>query len=122
MRAAVVAAALLALLACRSAPAPIGKTETVPSAAVAPSCATDADCVASPWNRPVETEADCYCLTCPAPMSVSESDRNEAAWKSNCEGLWLEKSDCRPPACARPPGKPGCQGGVCGWVPSPAAL
>jgi hypothetical protein len=76
-------------------------------------CTTDADCTLSLYSAPVSSAADCYCPTCPLPMTAAAASIYSAGWQSYCaetHGFDV----CPPPPCAAPP-PVACVAGTCGY-------
>ena len=79
---------------------------------VARQCTVDADCTASRYHHPVETQADCHCLLCPAPIGVRQAAENRTNWQRMCPPVTV---GCPLPPCAAPP-PVGCVQNECQYV------
>jgi hypothetical protein len=78
-------------------------------------CSSAGDCGLSSYPFKVNSAADCYCPTCPTPLSNFASDENRASWDRFCTGV-VQVCPLRP--CAAPPAV-GCVAGQCGFDPQP---
>jgi hypothetical protein len=106
-----------------AAPAPVEAEDTpavetaeeAPAAPVVPPelvCATDVDCTATPFARPVASRGGCYCPTCPQPLAVDAAATHEEAWQTLCGAAWEASARCEAPMCPRPP-PVVCREGAC---------
>jgi hypothetical protein len=76
-------------------------------------CKVDADCTTSVYIAPVGGPEDCYCQTCPVPVSVNEATSNEKQWREYCEDVRLI---CPLFLCTMP--RPvGCVNNTCQYLP-----
>ena len=78
-------------------------------------CSSDAECVATPFARAVESAGACYCPGCPAPLSTAAAATNEAAWQAQCGAAWADRRACEAPMCRRPP-PVVCRDGACAFA------
>lgn len=84
-------------------------TPTAP-AAVSLDCASDADCTVGAYARPVASESDCYCPSCPTTVMNTDSDEAlRASWSASCSSVSIR---CPRVACAVPPAV-ACVWGQC---------
>ncbi len=75
-------------------------------------CKIDDDCTVSVYTAPVKGPEDCYCQTCPVPISVKEAMINEKQWKAYCEDVRLT---CPQYLCVMP--RPvGCVNNRCEYL------
>jgi hypothetical protein len=76
-------------------------------------CKVDNDCTASVYIAPVDGPEDCYCQTCPVPISVNEAMSNEKQWREYCQDVRLI---CPLYPCVMP--RPvGCVNNKCEYMP-----
>ncbi len=76
-------------------------------------CKVDKDCTTSVYAAPVNGPEDCYCQTCPVPISVNEAMSNEKQWRQYCEDV---RPICPLYPCVMP--RPvGCVNNKCAYLP-----
>ncbi|MCA9518366.1 MAG: hypothetical protein KC635_25705, partial [Myxococcales bacterium] len=66
-------------------------------------CDENGDCGWCVYDKPVETQSDCYCRACPtAALATDVCSDYAAQWAANCPDGWDEASPCPVPRCAVP--------------------
>lgn len=66
-------------------------------------CDETADCGWCTYDKPVESQADCYCRACPTfPLDAGVCAEYAAQWANNCPDGWDAASPCPIPRCAMP--------------------
>ncbi|MBI2390951.1 MAG: hypothetical protein HYV09_15275 [Deltaproteobacteria bacterium] len=77
-------------------------------------CLVDSDCTMTAYNKPVTSEADCYCAICPTTaMNIASADYFQKTWETHCSAVPLM---CPKIMCVMPPAY-GCVEGKCSVKP-----
>jgi len=113
---------LLAGLSLALAPACASRSPAPAAAPASHSCVEDADCILTPYERPVANGSECYCPGCPLVRPASEAAQNRRQWEGTCGAEWARAAGCAAPVCARPPGKPVCRAGRCELAVPPGEM
>jgi len=98
-------------------PTPVPTSTPVPTPTPTPvplalACASAADCTLTPYGHLVQSEAACYCPTCPVSRNAAIAAANEDSWKRICGEGWATRARCQAPMCPRS-SAPGCAAGAC---------
>jgi hypothetical protein len=75
-------------------------------------CLAPEECTTTLYPTKVERASDCYCPTCPVPVSGAVAVENQASWQRFCGA---RSGSCLMPPCAAPP-PVGCVDGACTYV------
>jgi hypothetical protein len=73
----------------------------------------DNQCIVSAYTRPVASEADCYCVTCPSQaLNLAAAELYRQQYERICRP-WLARVTCPAVACPAILVPAACRGGAC---------